>query len=349
MDRLRTATKAAGLSNGARNLLASLVLWSGYRGYCWWSLPRVSKELGRSVSSVRRWIRELERADLLQIVPDPGRASYMIPYPAEFSGPLSKVVGVSIPRKANTGAIGGGVFGEGKENLQDKTLQQEQPPQAVEISPTGEPKQPVNAFVIGPPEDPPTPVDEPEPVEAISARYRAPESVEPPVTASESAYGQSDQPGHPASTRTSRESKDMQAVVEQIEKTTGDTHSGGAFTQIARNVSEQDIYRCLSITRAAMQDQVLRRPGAYFVSVVKAITGFQFRGRSSISPAEKKPIAEPWCNLDQLQTMHAHIQVRELWKRYQQLVPDADLERYRLFLQCHHHAIWHQKPHYRRL
>ncbi len=262
------------------------------------------------------------------------------------------MLGVSRPGQTNARAVESGFFGERKENFQEPKRSVGELSPAVEIPPTKESEQPVNGLEIELQEsDRPAPVNEPESIaaEPLSVPYPVSEPVEPEVTALQKPAV----PSVPAekTARTTRESRDVQDMVEQIERVTHDHHGRGAFIRIARNVSEQDIYRALSSVRCAMDCETVYGPGAYFIRVVKAVTSFSFRGGSSSKtpPAQKKPSATPLMTLDQLQAMHAHIQVRELWKRYQQLVPDGDLERYRPFLRCHHHEVWQQEPHYRRL
>ena len=139
---------------------------------------------------------------------------------------------------------------------------------------------------------------------------------------------------------------DQMELVEQIETQTGDTHSRGAFVRIVREVSEQTVYQALSITRAAMAENVIHRPGGYFLKVIEAISGFSFRPRSS-GTHEYRSSEPPRVSLDGLSLMYAHLRVRELWGRYKQLQPSADLDDYRLFLQRHHAQVWQEKPHYR--
>ena len=90
------------------------------------------------------------------------------------------------------------------------------------------------------------------------------------------------------------------------------------------------------------------RPGAYFIRVIEATTGFSFKKGGSTFPAEKKPTADPWCSLSVLQGMYSHLKVEPLWERYRELRPGADLDNYRIFLQLHADEVWATKPHMRR-
>ena len=71
----------APVSDGARNLLSQLVKWSGKKGYCFWSIPKIALKLSRSESTIRRRKQELIQAKLLLEIPRPGRSSYLIPFP----------------------------------------------------------------------------------------------------------------------------------------------------------------------------------------------------------------------------------------------------------------------------
>ena len=357
MDRLHDSAIAAGMSGNARALLTKLVLWSGTKGFCWWSVPKIAREIERSQRQVRRLLRELEGGGYLTSVPDPGRTNYLIPYPSTFHGALTKLVaagprkrmsGVSNSFQPSSGAVEVGFSERGKKNLQNKTLAGEPPP-AVEIPSTGEPGQPQNALDIGPSKD------QTAHIEPITAPLRAVEPAESPVAAPQrSAVPPVEQAPHtrtyePKGPEKNSLPRDVEFIVEQIEQVTGDHHSRGAFIRIARNVDEQAIYLALSSVKCAMDCGTVYRPGGYFIGVVKAAAGFSFRGSSPGSLPDKKPSVAPWCSLNTLQGMHPHLLVEPLWKRYRDLVAEANLEKYRLFLQVHSDEIWHQKPCYRRL
>jgi hypothetical protein len=332
MQRLHQSAVAAGLSNGARNLLVKLVLWSGHRGYCWWPIPKIAKVFCRSQSSVRRWIRELRQSDLLKVVEDPGRSSFLIPYPAEFGEPLSKMEGVSTRHNPSPRPIESSFFGPGKENIQEqKTLL---PEPTTEVNRTIEPlpaPEPANAFDnISQQQKTGTSTD------TISIDSQIPEVPPPPVK-------------NPPRTRTCYKVKEVDFLVDEIEQTTGDTHSRGAFIRISRNTSEQTIFQALSITRCAMEDQIVHKPGAYFLATVKALAGLNFRKGGEVAVCENRSPEAPTISLDGLQHMYAHLQVHQLWKRYCELKPEANLEHYRFFLQRNHDILWKEKPQYRRV
>ena len=69
------------ISKGAQILLSELLTWSGEKGYCWWSVPKIAKDLGWSVSAVWRKSTELKESGLLAVIPRPGRSNYWVPLP----------------------------------------------------------------------------------------------------------------------------------------------------------------------------------------------------------------------------------------------------------------------------
>jgi len=60
-------------------------------------------------------------------------------------------------------------------------------------------------------------------------------------------------------------------IVEEIEKTTGDTWSRGHFVNLVRRVDEQTIYGALSVTREKMTLESGVNGGAYFTSTVRGM------------------------------------------------------------------------------
>ena len=69
------------VSKGSQILLSELLTWSGERGYCWWSVPKIAKDLGWSSSAVWRKSTELKESGLLAVIQRPGRSNYWVPLP----------------------------------------------------------------------------------------------------------------------------------------------------------------------------------------------------------------------------------------------------------------------------
>ena len=71
------------ISKAAQILLSELLSWSGERGYCWWSVPKIAKDLNWSTSVVWRKSKELQHAHLLEVIPRAGRSNYWVPLPGK--------------------------------------------------------------------------------------------------------------------------------------------------------------------------------------------------------------------------------------------------------------------------
>ena len=339
------ALEAVSLKPGPRLLLARIVLWSGKKQCCWYSVGTMAARLGVSERQIQRWKKELITKGYLAERVRHGGPPYLIPYPCGLEDCLSE-----------PDTVGGDCWGGDKSVTQkeheatNQTLVGEPHP-VVELPPTGEPEHPTNVFESELQElDQPAPMDNPKSI--VIEPFSAPCPVSEPVNPGRKTH-QVDQPrtriNKPETFKDKPIPRDVRDIVIQIERVTNDHRSRGAFIQTARNVSEQDIYRALSATTCAMQCGTVYRPGAYFIGTIKAFTGFSFRGGTSTPLNEKKPTAEPWCNLDVLQGMHPHLKVEPLWRRYKELRPDADLDQYRLFLQIHADELWREKPQYRRV
>ena len=337
------ALEAVSLKPGPRLLLARIVLWSGKKGACWYAVGTMAARLGVSERQIQRWKKELITKGFLAERVRHGGPPYLIPYPCGLEDYQSE-------SNTDGGDCRGGdksVTQKEHEATKEKTLVGDPHP-AVEFAPTEESEHPTNVFEseLQDPH-PQSLMDEPKSIVA------APFSASCPVSKPVNSKGKTPQSTTPLvdqqRTRTTRLPNDVQDLVEQIERVTNDHHSRGAFIRIARNVDEQTIYQALSSVRCAMDCGTIYRPGAYFIGVIKAITGFSFKSGTSVTPTEKKRSVEPWCGLGTLQLMHPHLKVEPLWQRYRDLVTGADLERFRLFLQIHSDEIWREKPQYRRV
>lgn len=84
---------------------------------------------------------------------------------------------------------------------------------------------------------------------------------------------------------------DFSYLVEEIQSVTNDHHSV-AFTRIAREADEASAFRALSITRLAMEEQSIAKPGAYFNRVVQEISGFSF-GSNQLARSKPSPDSPP--------------------------------------------------------
>ena len=266
------------VSKGAQILLSELLTWSGEKGYCWWAVPRIAKDLNWSVSVVWRKTTELKQAGLLEVISRPGRSNYWIPLPGRDRverlqkelAPLAESRGPSYEKK--------------KENLKRCTVP-DLGTSTDQASPSPEPN--VNALKICPEETSPlhrttsdtllesvqdsipaikTP-HQPEPIRQKSA---PPDSAPKPKTNTPITPGQI-------------------FLVEEIEKVTGDTWSRGHFLNLVRQSNEQTVYAALSITREKIALESGVNAGAYFTATLKGLSGLSGLGKKSSSGASIIP------------------------------------------------------------
>lgn len=270
-----------GISYPARNLLAQIVLWSGKKGYCWWSIPRIAKEFCCSQSTARRWKSELIKAGLVEELTRKGRSSYLVPYPDEFKGLLPAGV-----LRSDRGPLPP-VTGVKEKRNQEKNVVRSPG------EPTPAPQEPKpnvnNVFAVGESEDKP----ELEPLETV----RVPEKQESerPETVQEPTRGIKAEPSKPApqqvAPRPAKPRKppfDM-TLVREIESVTRDYRSRGAWIRIVREVDETTIRTALSATHCVELEESGVRLGAYFIGCIYNLSDFRFRRARQSTPIEPLP------------------------------------------------------------
>ncbi len=259
------------VSKGSQILLGELLTWSGEKGYCWWSVPKIAKDLGWSSSAVWRSSTELKESGLLAVIPRPGRSNYWIPLPGRDRverlqkelAPLAESRGPSYEKK--------------RENLKRCTVpdlgtstEQSHP------SPTN-----VNAIKICPEEMSPlqgTTSDTPlesvqEPIHVIQTPPKPEPIHHKPAPRVPSPKPATKAPITP----------EQIFLVEEIERVTGDTWSRGHFVNLVRQTDEQTIYSALSVTREKIALESGVNGGAYFVATLKGMTGLAGLGKKSSS------------------------------------------------------------------
>ena len=65
MDLLHNSAIAAGMSGNARALLTKIVLWSGVKGFCWWSVSKIARESSGHSDRFAGYFESLKRPDIL--------------------------------------------------------------------------------------------------------------------------------------------------------------------------------------------------------------------------------------------------------------------------------------------
>ena len=241
------------LSKGAQILLSELLTWSGEKGYCWWSIPKIAKDLNWSVSAVWRKATELKRSGLLQVIPRPGRSNYWVPLP----GP------VKLQRIRNE------VAPLAESRPHEKKA--EQSPKRCTVPkyststhqplPSPEPHN-VNALKVPPRNTSPIPGKTPEPFPHPIEKTIPSAPVLPPT-----------QLLHQKPKAKPSVTTEHLCLIQEIERVTGDTWSRGHFINLVRQTDEQTIYAALSVTREKASLESGVNLGAYFTATLKGMMG----------------------------------------------------------------------------
>ena len=315
------------ISKAAQILLSELLTWSGERGYCWWSIPKIAADLNWSVSAVWRKATELKQSGLLAVIPRPGRSNYWVPLPGPAKmerlkkelTPLAESRAPSYEKKT--------------ENYNKRCLAQK------DCTSTPEPQN-VNAIKIS---SSFIKTAIPEPLPALST----PEQPDIPTpktdinSSSDHRFPVNDAPDY---------------LIEEIEQLTKDNHSRAAFRQIAYHIPESTIFQALSATRLAMAESSIYKPGGYFIGVIRSLCPeFEFKRSGKVSPPG--PSVED--RLFQLQSKYPSLKVESLFDRYIEVKRESTgldepadsshlLPSYEKFLASQHAEVYAQKPQYRR-
>ena len=244
------------ISKAAQILLSELLTWAGERGYCWWAVPRIAKDLRWSVSVVWRKATELKQAGLLEVIPRPGRSNFWVPLPgpAKMQRVINETTPLATPRVPFL-----------KENEKLKRCTVEQPCASTNQVPSS----PSNVNAIKNCSQQMAPLtgtipDIPPQSKPIQHKPTPPISAPKPKTKA---------PMTP----------DHLFLVEEIERVTEDTWSRGHFFNIVRQTDEQTIYAALSVTREKRSLESGVNLGAYFTSTLKGMTGLaSLAGKSPV-------------------------------------------------------------------
>ena len=268
------------ISKGAQILLSELLTWSGERGYCWWGKPAIAKDLHWSPSAVWRRATELKESGLLAVIPRPGRSNYWVPLPgknkmerlqkelaplAESRGPLEKK---KEPEKKRYTAPNQGTCTE-------KPLPSPQPENVNAVKVFSPDTSPISKttyqshIVQGPVALVQTPPYEPIRQNTVSSVTIPKPKPYPPLTS------------------------DHLALVEEIERVTGDTWSRGHFINLVRHVDEQTLYAALSVTREKITLESGVNAGAYFTATLKGMMGLAGLGEKSLRSSIPQPLQSP--------------------------------------------------------
>lgn len=259
------------VSKGSQILLSELLTWSGEKGYCWWSVPKIAKDLGWSSSAVWRSSTELKESGLLAVIPRPGRSNYWIPLPGRDRmerlqkelAPLAESRGPFLKEKEES---------QKRCTVPDLRTSTKQPPPSPELN--------VNAVKTCSQEMASLPGTNPDtlkdshqkPIPIVQTPLHEPirQKPAPPVTVPKSK------------SKTSITTEQI-FLVEEIEQVTGDTWSRGHFVNLVRQADETVIYAALSVTREKKSLESGVNLGAYFTATLKGMTGLANLGARPVA------------------------------------------------------------------
>jgi hypothetical protein len=246
------------VSKGSQILLSELLTWSGERGYCWWSVPKIAKDLGWSASSVWRRSAELQDAHLLEVIPRAGRSNYWVPLPGKTK--MERLRFELTPLADSRGPFL-------KENEKPKRCTVEKSCASTEKAPASPSNVNAIKFCSGkmsliPKTDTDTPIDSiQQPIPVVQTPPQ-PEPIRQNPTPVQVPKPKTTAPITP----------DHLSLVDEIERVTGDTWSRGHFVNLVRQTDEQTVYVALSVTREKMTLESGVNGGAYFTSTIRGMT-----------------------------------------------------------------------------
>lgn len=271
------------VSKGSQILLSELLTWSGERRYCWWSIPKIAKDLGWSSSAVWRSSTELKESGLLAVIPRPGRSNYWIPLPGRDRverlqkelAPLAESRPPFLKEKEKS---------QKRCTVPDLGTSTEQPPPSPE-------SENVNAIKICP--------EEMAPLQGTTSDTPL-ESVQEPIPVPQDPFQPEPIRQKPTPSVVARQPKTKASItpeqiflVEEIERVTGDTWSRGHFINLVRQTDEQTIYSALSVTREKMSLESGVRGGAYFTATLRGMMGLAGLGQESSGISITQPPLSP--------------------------------------------------------
>ena len=227
--------KDSDLSVHASNILAQLVLASGYSGFCWMLIDTISKNSRLGRTQTKLYLKELETKKRIKVHHRPGRSSRfeVLDITNQFNEVSRSTDHIKeIKNKENVTAKANVVL-----NFPDK-----------ETNPAAHSESESTEQII-----------ETKPPSALATDNKIiiiKKPIQPPNT-------ESTKPTKKPST-----AFDM-TLVQQILEITNDRKSLNCFIKIVKNVPTNIIYAALSSLKVAMQEDYVLRPGAYFIQVVK--------------------------------------------------------------------------------
>jgi hypothetical protein len=297
---VKAAIRDERLSHGASRLASFLVLAAGERGYVNYLLENIVRDMGKvSLSSVKRYAKELSRCGYVEGINRGHHSNCWV-----------------IPLIAPQFAI---TMNDSRSQLNGELLRRLGHP-SYQLN--GEPciSSPVSYIQdsLQDSKDVNVRVPDPRPGEPATERSVAgTENVT--LNVSSASHGEREEekrskPRKPAGKTYDRE------LLNEIEETTGDRKSRGAFIQILRDdrVRPEHVHMALSATRAKLMEESGVNGGAYFISEIKRLTGFTFTSeRPTLTVVKKAPLGDPpndeAMTLANIETAYPRLMIPELY------------------------------------
>jgi hypothetical protein len=256
------------VSKAAQILLSELLSWSGERGFCWWGVSTIARDLNWSNATVWRKAKELKKSGLLEVIPRPGRSNYWVPLPgpSKMKRLQNELTPIAIPRgpmekkkekeeerctieKGGTSTTQIHPFQQVSnenvidfESIEEKSFLTNSNPQKIISSTTThhqlKPNMMRKSVSVPAPE-----IETPKNLSLISEKI--------PNKNKENCTFNMD-------------------LVLEIEQLTGDRKSRGCWIKIVKTVPENTIYAGLSSLRIAMNEGIIKNPGSYLVGTIKS-------------------------------------------------------------------------------
>jgi len=253
------------VSKVAQILLSELLSWSGERGYCWWGVSTIARDLNWSNATVWRKAKELKKSGLLEVIPRPGRSNYWVPLPgpSKMKRLKNELTPLAVPR---------GPLEKKKEKKEERCTVEKDCADTNQALPSSKDQ---NGNVID--------------FESVEEESFSTNSNPQKIIPSTTTYHQSKPtmmrksipvpaPEPPEQSclipekipnKINENCTFNMDLVREIEQLTGDRKSRRCWIKIVKHVPENTIYAGLSSLRIAMSEGIVGNSGSYLVGTIK--------------------------------------------------------------------------------
>jgi len=253
------------VSKAAQILLSELLSWSGERGFCWWGVSTIARDLNWSNATVWRKATELKKSGLLEVIPRPGRSNYWVPLPgpSKMKRLENELTPLANPR---------GLLEKKKEKKEERCTVDRVCTSTNQALPSHK-DQNVNVIDFESVKEKSFPTkSNPRKIISSTTTYHQskPNMIRKsiPVPAPEPPEQSCPIP-EKNQTKINENCTFNMDLVREIEQLTGDRKSRRCWIKIVKSVSENTIYAGLSSLRIAMSEGIIKNPGSYLVGTIK--------------------------------------------------------------------------------